>query len=283
MTPGRLEVGRFRVFGFREGRMAIDGGAMFGVVPKSIWRNIYSPDEENRIELGLNSLLVDTGDHRVLIETGVGDNLPSKLARYYDIRLNPGMTAALRRLGYGREDIDFIINTHLHFDHCGGNTRRSGEGEFQPAFPNAVYIIQRIEWENARSPVSRDKPSYLEQTFAGLDAAKRLTLVNGEMEILPGIFVIPSPGHTAGHQCVLIESQGESLLFLGDLVPTSAHMGLSYIMSFDLYPLKTWQNKRRLLEKAAESGWLISTSHDPACFFGRVERKGGKFLHKPLP
>lgn len=282
MISGHLKVGRYQVFGFREGTFAIDGGAMFGVVPKIIWQKLYAADPSNRISLGLNSLLIDTGKTRVLIETGAGANLPPVLVRNYAIHREPGMDTALESLGALREDIDYVINTHLHFDHCGGNTRRISGGSFEPAFPRARYVVQRTELENARRPVSRDKPSYLEQTFACLEARGRIQTVEGETEIVPGIRVLPTPGHTAGHQCVLIQSQGESLLFLGDLVPTFGHLGLSYIMSFDLLPMDTYETKRRMLDSAVDSKWIVSTSHDPKTFFGRVFKKDGRYRHDPM-
>ncbi len=278
MATEKLSLGRFTVYGLRDGYFYLDGGSMFGVVPKVLWEKIYTPDKKNRIQMGLNSLLVKTGRALVLIETGIGSELDPKFSRFYSVEQNPGLLGELRNLNVEAEDIDVVINTHLHFDHCGGNTYRDGKGEFVPAFPKARYVIQRGEWDYALHPCYRDKPSYMSENFAPLEKYGLLRLVDGDTEITEGVEVVMVSGHTSSHQCVKITSEGKVLFFLGDLVPMSAHVGLSYIMSYDLFPLETLENKKKYFEQAIAQDWTIAFVHDPHIFFGRIGKKDHKYV-----
>lgn len=282
MTLSSLTLGPLKIHGLRDGFFYLDGGAMFGVVPKVLWQKLFIPDTENRIKLGLNSLLIDSGEKRVLVDTGMGESLKPKLVSYYSPERNPDLIGSLRQLGFDPEDIDFVINTHLHFDHCGGNTRENAEGEFVATFPNAVYVIQKCEWENGLNPSARDKPSYIPSTFLPLQSQEKLWLVEGEAEIIPGIEVVMATGHTSCHQCVRITSNGETVFFLGDMIPTSAHIGLPYIMSYDLYPVLTLKNKERYLEQAVQENWIVAFNHDPDHYFGRIVKVDEKFTFQPL-
>jgi len=282
MKDCMLSVGKIQIFGIRDGYFHLDGGAMFGVVPKSMWSKTCPADEENLIKLGLNCLLIRTPEALILVETGVGSYLKKNFYQYYGVERNPELSAELIRLGTSPDDIDFVVNTHLHFDHCGGNIKAEHDGTFVPAFPNALYIIQRCEWENAVNPCSRDRVSYVPHTFLPLQQAGCLQLVEGENEIHPGITVIPAAGHTAGHQCVKVSSEGETFLFLGDMVPSAAHTALPYIMSYDLFPTETYENKERFLMQAVSGGWIVAFSHEVNNFFGRIRLSGKRFVFESL-
>ncbi|MCJ7680898.1 MAG: MBL fold metallo-hydrolase [Candidatus Aminicenantes bacterium] len=270
------------VTGLRDGFFYLDGGAMFGVVPKVLWQKLMPADGDNRIRLGLNSLLIRTPDALILVETGIGTILKQKYYEFYSIQREPGLMGELHRLGVEPEDIDIVINTHLHFDHCGGNTVKNAHGEIVPAFPNARYIIQKGEWEAAVSPTPRDRASYLKQNFVPLAEAGVLQLIDGDTSITPGIDVVIAVGHTARHQCVRITDGDQTVFFLGDLVPTSAHVGLPYIMSYDLFPLDTLQTKERLYEKVSSRDWIVAFNHDPNLYFGHIRLMNQRFDFEPL-
>lgn len=282
MTIDRIALGHFEIYGLRDGLFCLDGGAMFGVVPKVLWEKKYPPDRFNRIKFALNSILIDTGNARVLVDTGIGADLDLKSAEIFSVRREPGLVPSLQKLGYGAEDIDFVINTHLHFDHCGGNTFRNEKGEYEPTFPKAKYIIQKGEWEYAINPCYRDKPSYHTENFLPLEKYGLVQFVEGDKEIVEGVEVIVVSGHTSHHQCVKARSGGNALFFLAELIPTSAHMGLSYIMSYDLFPLETLENKKKFCDQAIEEDWIIAFDHDPEHFFGKVKKVEDKYKFEPL-
>ena len=282
MTFDRLTLGSFHISGLRDGFFRLDGGAMFGVVPKTLWERIYPADDKNRIRLGLNSLLVQSGDFNLIIDTGIGSHFDSKLSGLYTVDNEPGLIAALEKVGLKPEDIDIVINTHLHFDHCGGNTIVSEGRDILPTFPRARYIIQKGEWERALRPNARDRASYLEQYFVPQKERGQLQLVEGDTEISEGLEVVLASGHTAHHQCVKIESEGQTLFFLGDMVPTSGHVGLPCIMSYDLFPLETMKNKERFYQQAIEEDWTVAFNHDPEYFFGKITQKNRKYGFQPL-
>jgi glyoxylase-like metal-dependent hydrolase (beta-lactamase superfamily II) len=282
MTLEKLRLGDFEVFGLRDGYFYLDGGAMFGVVPKTLWEQKCPADSKNRIRLALNSVLVKTSEALVLVETGIGTKIDQKFREIYCVEKDPGLLPSLSRLGFGPEDIDFVINTHLHFDHCGGNTFRDDTGRVVPTFPRARYIIQRGEWEWARQPNEREKNSYLEENFLPLEDYGLLGLVEGNSLITEGVEVVLSPGHTPRHQSVKVSSRGKTLFYLGDLVPTSAHIRLSYIMSYDLFPLETLESKKKFYKQAMEEDWILAFVHDPVHYFGRVGKKNGRYEFVPL-
>jgi glyoxylase-like metal-dependent hydrolase (beta-lactamase superfamily II) len=282
MTLDRITIGSFQVFGLRDGFFWLDGGSMFGVVPKVIWQKIYPSDEENRIRLGLNSILIDTGRERLLVDTGIGPDLKRKLREFYHVERDPGLPDALQKIGYSYTDIDFVINTHLHFDHCGGNTHTNALGDIVPTYPHALYAIQKCEWENGISPVSRDKPSYVSRYFLPLREHGQLELLEGNTEIVPGVEGVLATGHTSCHQCVKVSSQGQTLLFLGDMVPTSGHIKMPYIMSYDLFPQETMENKEKYFQQAIAENWIVAFNHDPELFFARIHQKENKYIFQAL-
>ncbi len=282
MTIDRISLGQFEIYGLRDGFFFLDGGAMFGVVPKTLWEKKFPADEKNRIKLALNSILIKTAKELILVETGIGGDLDPKFYDYYSVERKPGLVLSLEKLGYQAEDIDLVVNTHLHFDHCGGNTSKNEKGEDAPTFPKARYIIQKGEWEDALHPSERDKASYLEQNFLPLEKYGLLQLVDGNKEISEGVEVIVVPGHTSRHQCLKVSTGGKVFFFLGDLVPTSAHVGLSYIMSYDLSPQQTLENKREYFEQAIEEDWILAFNHDPEHFFGKVKKVNNKYTFEAL-
>ncbi len=282
MTADFLTIGQFQIYGLRDGFFCLDGGAMFGIVPKTLWEKKYPADELNRIRLGLNSILIRTEDNNVLVETGIGTHLDRKLADMYSFDPQPGLVESLKGVGLEKEDVDYVINTHLHFDHCGGNTVVDSTGEVVPTFPHAEYIIQKGEWESACHPSPRDKASYLEKYFRPIEEHKQLHLVEGDTQILEGVEVLLTPGHTASHQCIKIESNGQVLFFLGDMVPTSGHVRLPYVMSYDLFPLKTIKNKEKYYSLAQKENWTMAFNHDPEYFFGKIGIKDEKYIFFPI-
>jgi glyoxylase-like metal-dependent hydrolase (beta-lactamase superfamily II) len=282
MTRERFRLGEFEVFGLRDGFFSLDGGAMFGVVPKNLWEKKYPSDVQNRIRLGLNSILIKTPQALVLVETGIGSKLEAKMRAIYSVEQDTGLLGSLARLGFGPEEVDFVINTHLHFDHCGGNTRRDESGGVVPTFPRARYIIQKGEWEWANNPHEREKGSYLPENFRPLADFGQLRLVEGDAAVTDGVAVRLAPGHTEHHQCVMAVSGGKAVAYLGDLVPTSAHVALAYGMSFDLQPLQNLETKRRFYERAIAEDWVLSFVHDPEHYFGKVKRTNRKYEFEPL-
>jgi len=278
----RITLGHFEIYGLRDGFFYLDGGAMFGVVPKPLWVKAFPADELNRIQMGLNSILIKRDRDLILVDTGVGTLIPPKFYEYYAIEREPDLLESLADLGFSPGDITHVINTHLHFDHCGGNTYKNEQGDVVPTFPNAVYVIQKGEWAYALDPHSRDKTSYFHDHFVPLEEQGQLQLVDGDAEIVRGVYVELMPGHTSSHQGVKIRSGEETLVFFGDMVPTSAHLGLSYIASYDLFPVTTLETKTSYFAKAWKENWIIAFDHDPVHYFGRVKKVKGKYIFEPL-
>jgi glyoxylase-like metal-dependent hydrolase (beta-lactamase superfamily II) len=272
-APQVIALGGVRVHVLRDGSFALDGGAMFGVVPRAVWERAHPADERNRIELGLNVALVESAGRRVLVDTGMGDRWGEKERALYRLDRTRTLLQGLAALGLRPEDIDVVVNTHLHFDHAGGNTREEG-GRLVPTFPNARYVVQLGEWEDAVRPHERSRASYREGDFVPLAEARRLETVQGEVEVAPGVRVVPVGGHTAYHQMVVVEGGGETLVVPTDLLPTTSHLPLPWLMSYDLFPVGTLEAKRRLLEQAAERRWRILFYHDPATAVATVRREG---------
>ena len=277
----RVVIGDIEVIRLLDGTFRVDGGAMFGVVPRTLWAKRAVPDRENRITLALNCFLIRTPETTLLLDTGVGPHVDRRYVDFYSFERDPGLFGALADLCLGPADIDIVVNSHLHFDHCGGNTLRTAEGRWVPAFPKARYVVQRGEWEQALHPVERDKPSYLPARLKPLGESKTLSLLDGDAPVAPGVEAVVVPGHTAFHQSVKIVSGGRTFFYLGDTVPTAAHIDLPYIMSYDLYPVDTFNNKKALLALAAEEGWVVAFSHDLSHPFGTLRRSGKRLDFVP--
>ena len=267
------------------GNFRLDGGAMHGVVPKTIWSRLTSCDELNRCSYATNCLLVEGRGQRVLIETGNGDKFSDKERRIYGIDHDESVEKNLRALGVEASSITHVIMTHLHFDHSGGTTRRTDGQTFAPVFARARHVIQRAEWHDATHPHERNQASYLAENFRPLEAAGLIDQVDGEQEIAPGVRVIPTPGHTRGHQSVLIDDgHGHKALFLGDVIPTAIHVRLPFIMAYDLDVTATLETKRELLRRAADERWLLVFGHDletRAGYLG-VDGKGQLAITEPV-
>lgn len=278
-------VGRLRCHTLEGGRQRLDGGAMFGVVPRTLWKTRIEPDDRNRIPLAMRCLLVEHPDGLVLIDTGLGNKEDAKFLDIYGVE-NQGLEGAtqledaLATAGFLPRDIRWVINTHLHFDHAGGNTSMDPDLEndprrhIRPTFPNATYVVQRGELEFARHTNERTRASYLPHNFEPIAAADRWQLVEGDSEILPGVFLRLTPGHVPFHQAVLIRDQGETAVFVGDLFPTASHLPLPWIMGYDLEPLRTLESKRALLADAIDGRWRFVFEHDPGIASGIPVRDG---------
>ncbi|MDP7021047.1 MAG: MBL fold metallo-hydrolase [Candidatus Krumholzibacteria bacterium] len=276
-----------KIVNLRDGSFRLDGGAMFGVVPRNLWEKCNPPDDQNRILLGLNCLLVEGDGFLALIDTGNGAKGDDDFRKIYGMENTGKLAEALRAHGRRPEEISHVINTHLHFDHCGGNTILEG-GSVLPAFPQARYIVQKQEWLDACKPSERSRASYLADDFLPLKEAGQLDLVEGEGEVLPGIRLIPTPGHTRGHQSLLVEAEEGPVFYAADLFPTSSHLPLPWIMSYDLYPLETLETKRQILIRARDEGWLFFFEHEAdENALGKIEwvktKKGEKPVFRPLP
>lgn len=274
-----MKLGDFEIHALSDGTFCLDGGQMFGVVPKVLWERKIPADARNRIRLALTCILVRTGRENVLIETGIGDKYDAKFADIYGIDHRTNLLDDLRRHGLEARDIDVVINSHLHFDHCGWNTRRDG-GREVPTFSQARYYIQRGEWEHAIAPTERDRASYIESYFKAAEG--QTTFLEGDHEILPGIRVRVVAGHTRDLQAVWVESQGERACFISDLIPTSAHLQYPWIMAFDLYPLETLANKKRLIPELIRDKVVVVFPHDAVMPCARLVEREGRTMAVPI-
>ncbi|MSR20741.1 MAG: MBL fold metallo-hydrolase [Gemmatimonadetes bacterium] len=256
------------------GVLQLDGGAMFGSVPKPLWERRIPADTRNRIPLAMRCLLVEAPQALVLVDTGLGNKENEKFRDIYGVANRGDPTRledAIRHAGFQPSDIDIVLNTHLHFDHAGGNTFRDETGEVRVSFPNARHVVQRRELDFARSRNERIRASYLAHNFEPVVKAGLWDLVEGVAEVTEGVRVLPTPGHIPFHQSVTIESEGQVACFLADVCPTSAHLPLAWIMGYDLEPLVTLESKRGLWKRALEEDWLLVFEHDPRTPWGRLD------------
>jgi glyoxylase-like metal-dependent hydrolase (beta-lactamase superfamily II) len=264
-----LTAGDFELSIFSDGIYPLDGGAFFGVVPKIMWSRKVASDERNYVQAGLNSLLIRTGKQNVLVETGMGNKLSDRMVKFYGQPAQ--LLASLAAGGVAPEDIDVVINTHLHFDHCGWNTVRK-DGKIVPTFPRAKYYAPEGEWQYARRPSERDAISYIPENYDPLVQSGQMTLLKGGEEVVPGISVKTFPGHTAHMQAVIVESGGRTACYISDLIPTMAHIDLTWGMAFDLDPLETIESKKQYYAKAVPEKWLTVFTHDPREPWAYVEK-----------
>jgi glyoxylase-like metal-dependent hydrolase (beta-lactamase superfamily II) len=267
--PGRIALGDLELILVSDGAYRLDGGAYFGVVPKLLWSRKKQADEDNLIRVGLNCLLVRSGRRTVLVETGIGGKLDEKRLRLHGVERGRGLPEEIAAQGVDPDSIDTVINTHLHFDHCGGNTALQGGG-VRPVFPRAQYYVQRGEWEHAHKRLERDAVSYLAENYDPLVESGQMTLLDGDREIAPGISVRVLPGHTRHMQAVLVRSQGRTCAFLSDLAPSTSHLNPTWVMAYDLFPLDTIESKKCVLAQAAAENWLCVFVHDAEHPWGYV-------------
>jgi glyoxylase-like metal-dependent hydrolase (beta-lactamase superfamily II) len=258
-----LELGPLRVEALHDGTFSLDGGAMFGVVPRALWEKQLAPDSRNRVRLALRCLLLRTQDRIALIDTGLGDKWDEKQRETFAIERTSTLLTGLAARGIAPEDVTDVVLTHLHFDHAGGVARRDASGALSLSFPRATHHLQRRNWEWAQAPTERDRGSYRPENFELLRGSARLRLLEGACEILPGVHALPTQGHTPGLQCLLLEGGGRTLLYPADLLPTSAHLRAAWGMSYDLQPLEVMREKRALLQRAAAEGSIVVFEHDP--------------------
>jgi glyoxylase-like metal-dependent hydrolase (beta-lactamase superfamily II) len=282
-----MHFGEIEVRHLHGGNFYLDGGAMFGVVPKPLWEKKTAADARNRILLAGNVLLLRVAGENVLVETGNGTTWDTKLRNIYGIEEGDPLRASLAKAGLEPGDIDVVINTHLHFDHAGGNTRRMN-GSDELAFPNAEYVVQRGELEHAENPSERDRASYVAHAFAPVTEAGRWRLLDRTSEpedgteILPGVTAISIPGHNATIQAVKISGGGRTLLAVADLIPTRHHLPLPWIMGYDLYPLQTLETKRKWIARIAREKWLVAFGHDAEHPVGTLHEHDGKMEFSPV-
>lgn len=258
-----MQIGKFDIKIAWDGYFKLDGGAMFGIVPKPLWSRSDSADDRNRIVLGLNPMVIRSSDKIFIVDTGIGDTWDKKNLDILGLDRSVNLTASLREMGINKEDVNGVILTHLHFDHSGGATELDGNGSPIPAFPNAVYYVQKKEWDFAVNPNERTAASYLPENILPLDKNKQVRFLDGDGEIEEGIYCEITGGHTPSHQMVILESGGQKVCYVGDIMPTSSHIKLPYIMGFDTNPMDTLTAKKKLIAKALEENWLIVFPHSP--------------------
>jgi glyoxylase-like metal-dependent hydrolase (beta-lactamase superfamily II) len=276
-----MQVGRFQIEIFSDGVFRLDGGAMFGVVPKVLWEKQKPADELNRVAMDMNCVLIrDRAGHVVVVETGAGAKLTDKSKRNFGIDESPRLLDELAKRGVRPDDVTLVVNTHLHFDHSGGNTRRDGD-RLVATFPRASYVFQRLEWVDANAPNERTRGSYFADDFAPLEATGKLELIDESVEILPGIRLDRIQGHTRGTQTVRVSDGGRTFFFSSDFMPDRHHLPLPWIPSQDLYPLESLGAKKVILPRAIEERWIVGFTHDVPRF-GRIAQEEGRYRFEEI-
>jgi methylmalonyl-CoA epimerase len=278
----RFTIGDLELISLSDGFFGLDGGAMFGVVPKALWAPKAPPDERNRITLAMRPLVI-RGVRTMIVDAGVGDKEDARFSDIYRLERARHLDHALAEAGISAADIDIVLATHLHFDHAGGFTTRDSAGRVRPRFPHAQYVVRRGEWEDATHATERNRASYLAANFLPLAEAGVLQLVDEDQTIMPGVKVRRTGGHTMHHQMVIIESRGRAAAFVADLVPTTAHVPDPWIMGYDLYPMDTLAAKKSFLKEAIEREMLIFFEHDPAIAAGRITEVAVKRRVEAVP
>ncbi|MFY9221622.1 MAG: MBL fold metallo-hydrolase [Blastocatellia bacterium] len=277
-----MKVGNYQLDIISDGTLRLDGGAMFAVVPKTIWEKVAQPDEKNRILIGLNCLLIRTDKENILVDTGVGEKWTEKQMDIYAISHPPTILTSLAKLGLTADDISIVINTHLHFDHAGGNTKFNSKGQIVPTFPKACYFVQKKEYLHACNPHERDRASYLAENWKVLLENNQLYFIDGTKEITKNITVFCVPGHNLDTQLVKITSQDTTVIFLADIIPTTAHLPVAWIMAYDLYPVELIEQKKRLLEEASSQNWVCIFEHDAKIPAGKIIKSKNTYQVIPI-
>jgi glyoxylase-like metal-dependent hydrolase (beta-lactamase superfamily II) len=259
-----MQIGDYKLYSVQTGLFKLDGGAMFGVVPKNLWKKTNPADEENRIDMCTRALLLDNGKRKILIDNGIGYKLSEKVNKIYDVDYsNYTLEKSLEKINLKKEDITDIILTHLHFDHSGGSTYYDDNRNLKPAFPNAVYYVQKRQYEWAMNPSERDRASFFPENYKPLEDNKVLNFTDGEYKLDEFITLLPVNGHTNNMQMIKISDGENTLLYPSDLMPTAGHVPVPYIMGYDLFPLTTLEEKKKYLKKISENNWTVFFEHDP--------------------
>jgi methylmalonyl-CoA epimerase len=279
--PKTIPFGDIELVTVSDGFFFLDGGAMFGVIPRTFWEKKAPPDQRNRIRMAMRCLLV-RGARTMLVDAGSGDKMTEKQADIYRLERDFNLSHSLAAAGVSPEAIDIVLATHLHFDHAGGFTERGTDEALRPRFPRAQYVVRRGEWEDAMQPNERTKGSYFIENYGPLAEHRVLQLVDSDATIMPGVRVRRTGGHTMHHQMVVIESGGRTAVFVADLIPTVAHLPEVWIMGYDLFPLETLTFKRAFLREALEREYLIIFEHDPGIAAGYIREKNGKRYIEPV-
>jgi glyoxylase-like metal-dependent hydrolase (beta-lactamase superfamily II) len=275
-----MTFGDFELTPLLDGYFRLDGGAMFGVVPRTLWEKRTTPDERNRITMAMRPLLVQ-GERLMIIDAGAGDKMDEKSAGIYGFDRAENLDVTMARAGVGADAIDIVLASHLHFDHAGGFTAREASGAVLPRFPNARYVVSRGEWEDATHPHERNRASYFAENYVPLQDAGVVDFMDGDGEVMPGVRVRRTGGHTRFHQIVYIESAGKTAVFAADLIPTTAHVDVPWIMAYDLYPMETLEFKRAFVREAIEREYLIFFEHDPMVAAGFIRQKDKRLYVEP--
>jgi glyoxylase-like metal-dependent hydrolase (beta-lactamase superfamily II) len=276
-----IRLGDLELTSLLDGYFRLDGGAMFGVVPKPLWERRAPADERNRIALAMRPLLV-RGLKLMIIDAGAGNKMDAKSTDIYALERTRNLTHSLADAGLTVDDVEIALASHLHFDHAGGFTTRDTSGGIRPTFPHARYVVRTAEWEDATHPHERNRASYLQDDFVPLKSAGVLDLVEGDDEIMPGVRLRWTGGHARSHQVVMIESGGRTAVFTADMIPTAAHVDEPWIMGYDLYPMETLAFKRTFIREAIEREYLIFFEHDPRIAAGYLREKDGKKYVEPV-
>ncbi|HVJ68361.1 MAG TPA: MBL fold metallo-hydrolase [Caulifigura sp.] len=272
MNAQSITVGDFQLTSVSGGTLWIDGGNMFGVIPKVMWEKACPPDSKNRILLDTNCLLIRTPDSLGLIDTGYGDKAGESFRARHDLAAESQLPRNLAAMGVSPDDIDWVILTHLHFDHAGGCTGRDADGRLRPTFPTARHVVQKVEWEDATSNKPELAGAYFSNDFLPLAEAGLVELVDEDAEVVPGVSVRRTNGHTRGHQIVMLASGGHTACYLGDLCPLTPHLRTFWSMSYDQFPLTVRTSKPVVLSGIADGGQVAIFGHDPKCRFARIRR-----------
>jgi glyoxylase-like metal-dependent hydrolase (beta-lactamase superfamily II) len=278
-----MQFGDYRVEIVPDTEFRLDGGAMFGVVPRTLWSRVCPPDDHNRIRMNMNCVFIETGHERILIETGIGEKWSPKHIEMYGITRERSLAESLRAIaGVEPEDINIVVNTHLHFDHAGGNTALNGDSHPVSAFPNARYFISRAEFEYAEAPSERDRASYLPENWRPIAESAQLELKDPDYQVVPGLRMKTYPGHNRSMQCWRLDSKGQTLFGFADLVPMRAHVPSAWIMGYDLFPVETLEVKKKLLPQAARESWTCLFYHDPDEPLCKLIEENGKLRALPV-
>jgi glyoxylase-like metal-dependent hydrolase (beta-lactamase superfamily II) len=277
-----VRLGDLELIPLLDGYFRLDGGAMFGVVPKTLWEKRTPADERNRITMAMRPLLVRLSDRLLIIDAGCGDKMDQKSADIYGFDRRENLDVTLARAGVRAADVDIVLASHLHFDHAGGFTARDASGLVRPRFPKARYLVNRGEWEDATHPHERNRASYFAENYVPLQDAGVLDFTEDDQTIAPGIRVRRTGGHTWFHQIVYLESAGRTGVFAADLIPTTAHVDVPWIMGYDLYPMDTLEFKRAFVKEAIEREYIIFFEHDPTVAAGYIRQEGRRVYVEPI-